>query len=266
MDASTTEQRIMNLCIRMGNLLLVNGGEVFRVQETMDRVAHAYQLENVYLYVLTNGIFASMESDRHNPITHLRCVPTTNVHLGRLAALNALSRDIEQHRLDLETAEQRLAEIEQLPFFPARFRPLACAIGSACFALLFNGSIGDALIAFIAGCLLQLFAIGMMSRNMNKLVYYMLSGAIVATTCLVLTQFGNYLLPLLHFTMEKSMLGGVISLVPGIALTTAIRDFSLGDYLAGNIRLLDAMFIGGSIALGVGLVLALGNFFLGVGL
>jgi hypothetical protein len=42
--------------------------------------------------------------------------------------------------------------------------------------------------------------------------------------------------------------------VPGVALTTSIRDFFHGDYLSGAIRMLDAVLVGGCIAMGVGVV------------
>jgi uncharacterized membrane protein YjjP (DUF1212 family) len=44
-------------------------------------------------------------------------------------------------------------------------------------------------------------------------------------------------------------------LTPGIAFTMGIRDFVQGDYLSGTIRMIDALLIAASIAIGTGLVL-----------
>lgn len=44
---------------------------------------------------------------------------------------------------------------------------------------------------------------------------------------------------------------------PGIAFTMGIRDFVQGDYLSGTIRMIDALLIAASIAIGTGLVLSL---------
>ena len=43
-----------------------------------------------------------------------------------------------------------------------------------------------------------------------------------------------------------------------------IRDFVHGDYLSGTIRMIDALLIAASIAIGTGLVLSLYTFFTGV--
>ena len=52
------------------------------------------------------------------------------------------------------------------------------------------------------------------------------------------------------------IIGSIIRLVPGVALTTSIRDFLNGDYLSGTIRMIDAVLVACCIALGVGIVLS----------
>ena len=58
-------------------------------------------------------------------------------------------------------------------------------------------------------------------------------------------------------SLDKIIIGSIIRLVPGIALTTSIRDFLGGDYLSGTIRMIDAFLVGGCIAIGVGAVVML---------
>ena len=57
-----TEERsesAAGLSFKMGQALLRNGAEIFRVQETMERVARAYDIEEYDVYVLSNAIFAN---------------------------------------------------------------------------------------------------------------------------------------------------------------------------------------------------------------
>ena len=56
-------------------------------------------------------------------------------------------------------------------------------------------------------------------------------------------------------------------LVPGVAITNAVRDTLLGDYISGAARILEAFLIAAAVALGVGTGMALmGAFFPGGGL
>ncbi len=50
--------KIMGLAIRAGHILLENGAEIFRVEETSKRIAKYYGVESGDFFVLTNGIFA----------------------------------------------------------------------------------------------------------------------------------------------------------------------------------------------------------------
>ena len=56
--------------------------------------------------------------------------------------------------------------------------------------------------------------------------------------------------------LDQVIIGGIIPLVPGMVLTTSFRDFANGDYLSGTIRIMDALLVAGSIAVGVGAVFA----------
>ena len=52
-----------------------------------------------------------------------------------------------------------------------------------------------------------------------------------------------------------------MNLVPGIAITSFIRDLLSGDYLSGALRFMESMIVAGAIALGVGIVLFLTQLF-----
>ena len=86
-------RRIMDFIMAAGQALLENGAEVFRVEQTMEIMARSFHLREFHVYVLTNGIFASAGTAE---ISEVRNVPVRTTHLGRVAAVNALSREIAE--------------------------------------------------------------------------------------------------------------------------------------------------------------------------
>ena len=62
------------------------------------------------------------------------------------------------------------------------------------------------------------------------------------------------MIPVLH---DKVVIGAIMPSVPGIALTTSIRDFYNGDYLSGTIHLIDALLTALCIAVGIALPILL---------
>ncbi len=239
----------MELPFRMGQVLLENGAEISRVQETMERVARAYDIGGFDVYVLTNSIFATATQDGVSHSTTFRYVPGATVHLGRIMAVNQLSREIAGGLHTPEEALSRLEEIKDTPYSPLPARVLCCAAGSAAFSFLFGGSWVDAIVAFFCGIVLELYLDFASKKGMSKFLTNLSSSALV-TLC-----GAAFFLMGLGDNMDKIIIGSIIRLVPGVALTNSIRDFFSGDYLSGAIRMLDAFLVGGCIAVGVGFVI-----------
>lgn len=57
--------------------------------------------------------------------------------------------------------------------------------------------------------------------------------------------------------MGRIVVGALLPLVPGVALTNAVRDFITGDLLSGILRMVEAILVSAALAGGVGLALAL---------
>ena len=223
-------RRIMDFIMAAGQTLLENGAEVFRVEQTMEIMARSFHLREFHVYVLTNGIFASAGTAE---ISEVRNVPVRTTHLGRVAAVNALSREIAETNMSLGEAEYRLAAAQRIPF-PKDWVQLVSGMGGAfSFAMIFGGDLRSAIAAAVAG--------------------------LAASGYLLLC--GRYSL---HTSASHAIIGALMILTPGIAFTMGIRDFVHGDYLSGTIRMIDALLIAASIAIGTGLVLSLYSLLTGV--
>ncbi len=242
---------ILELSFRMGRVLLENGAEISRVQETMERVARSFHAEDFNVYVLTNAIFASGKENGVEKKTELKHIPSTSIHFGRICAVNQLSREIAKGKHTVEEAFSILEKAERIPYSPFPLTILACALGSAGFSYLFGGSGWDALTAFLCGLLLEPFLYWVGKRKLSKFLVNLSASALVAFFSCIFLLLG------LGQNLDKIIIGSIIRLVPGVALTTSIRDFFNGDYLSGTIRMIDAFLIGGCIAVGVGVVVRL---------
>ena len=83
------------------------------------------------------------------------------------------------------------------------------------------------------------------------------TASLITLVCILLCQA-------LHTSASHAIIGALMILTPGIAFTMGIRDFVHGDYLSGTIRMIDALLIAASIAIGTGLVLSLYSLLTGV--
>ncbi len=244
-------ESVLELSFLMGEVLLENGAEISRVQETMERVARAFQVEKFSVYVLTNAIFANGTENGVEKRTELKHVPSTSIHFGRICAVNQLSREIAQGKHTVREAFETLEKIRDIPYSSLPLATAACAVGSAAFSYLFGGSGWDALAAFFCGMVLEPFLYWTGKRKLSKFLTNLSASALMAGCAALFLTLG------LGQNLDKIIIGSIIRLVPGVALTTSIRDFFNGDYLSGAIRMLDAFLVGGCIAVGVGVVVRL---------
>ena len=225
-------RRIMDFIMAAGETLLENGAEVFRVEQTMEIMARSFHLREFHVYVRTT-------------------------HLGRVVAVNALSREIAAGGVTLDEAEHRLADARRIPFPKGKTQLLAGMSGTACFVLIFGGTIRSALAAAAAGFIVSGYLLLCENRRLSNGFRKISAAALITLVCIL----GCHLL---DTEASHAIIGTLMILTPGIAFTMGIRDFVQGDYLSGTIRMIDALLIAASIAIGTGLVLSLTSLLTGV--
>ena len=161
--------RALELVMDAGQTLLENGGEVFRAQDTMEIMARSFGIVDFHVYVLTNGIFASAHLPGRDAVSLVRHVPTVSVHLGRVEAVNELSRELAAGRLGVVEAEARLNTARTLPRSTPQLEILACVVGAAGFAYLFGGTLADMPVAAVAGLLEALVCQQFARHGINRI-------------------------------------------------------------------------------------------------
>jgi len=242
---------VLPLAVEIGDLLLRNGAEVYRVEDTVMHILKAYDIKDCDVYVLSNGIFASADENTDNACSMVRHVPLGSVHLGRIAALNQLSRELCAKECTIEEAWERTRVCKHIPVAPNHIQYLFCGIGCGCFSYLFGGTLADSIAAFFVGFLLQLFLIHFKKKSGSKFITNIFGSGLVTTLSLLILTLG---FPVMY---DKIIIGCIMPLVPGIALTTAIRDMFNGDYVSGTIHLMDAILTAFCIAVGVGAIITI---------
>ncbi|WP_373140104.1 threonine/serine ThrE exporter family protein [Beduini massiliensis] len=244
-------QEVVELCVQTGELLLKSGAEIFHVQDTLERIADSYGIEQFHVYVIANGLFVSVNDGEKLYTTQLRYVPLAPVHLGRICAVNELSRMICDQQLPLKDAYLKIEEAKQIPFSSPHMQILASGVGAATFCYLLGGSVMDSAASFISGLALYIFFLYILKGKTSKIMQNILGSSVVGLIGCLSYHFG------LGNSLDHIIMGSIIPLVPGVLITTSVRDIINSDYLSGMIHLLDAVLVAGCIACGVGISLSI---------
>ena len=239
-DGLETSERILNLASDAGHLLLQNGAEISRVEDTMERIATHFGVQNENFFVLSNGIFTTGKS-----YANVKFIPIKGARLDKVVAINQFSRDVSAGKYTLDQAERRLEEIRRLPEKPLWEQVAGAALGSGAFCAIFGGSLLDCAAALVAGTLVYLFVALVSARAWPKALSNICGGLLGTAVCILFNRLG------FGQNLGNMIVGTLIPLIPGVAFTNGLRDIAGEDYLAGMTRLLDALMVFLCIALGV---------------
>lgn len=251
--------KVLELALEAGRILLRNGAEIFRVEETIDHICKRFDIEEVDSFVLSNGIFLTAHINGEESFAKVKHIPMAGIHLGIVTEVNALSREISAGMVGVDEAFERLKEIEKLPPKKSTYLVLAAGLGSGCFCYLLKANIWESLTAFVIGTLLYTFVIFAQKHSMSKIIINIVGGGFITVLALAATSMN---LPF-AVRLDKVIIGSILPLVPGVSFTNAIRDIADSDFISGTVRMIDALLVFVYIAIGVGFVLSAYNNILG---
>ena len=245
-DQLTPTYEVIELCLLAGKIMLQNGAETYRVEDTMSRIAAAFGIHHSHSYVVPTGIIFSI--DGLEPSKLIR-ISERSTDLEKVTLVNSISRKISSGEITAKEAFEQLKEIEKAHlFYPIWFQILAAAVSSGCFLIMFNGNWNDFLPALVTGgagfsCFLylhQLVKIKFFSEFMSSLVIGLVA------LCFVSLGIGH--------EVDKIIIGSVMPLVPGLVITNAVRDLIAGHLVSGLSKGAEALLTAFAIGTGVAAV------------
>ena len=230
-----------------GELMLTSGAETFRAEDTMAHILRKGTTARVTPLALTTSILVTLEDENQEPLTIVRRVHSGSTKLNRIVRINEISREYCADQITLEDAYLQLTNLKECEYnhFLYNLGTIAIAVG---FSFFFGGTWIDALSALCVSSVLALFITFGKKAKITGFISTALSCAGMAFACSFLQ---NSLLPTMN--MDTVIISSLMPVVPGVAITNAIRDTLQGDYISGCARILEALLKAASIAVGVGI-------------
>lgn len=241
----------LEVAAQAGHVMLENGAEISRVEDTMKRISTAYGATERNFFVLSNGIFTTGSKAGAGCYANVEYIPLKGAQMEKIVRINQLAREIEDGKYDVGDARRKVAEIRNSPAKPAWEQLLGAALGSAGFCMLFGGSFLDSAAAFFAGVLVWGAVLLTGRPGVSKIVVNIVCAALATIMCTAFHSIG------FGSSLGNMIIGAIIPLIPGVPFTNGIRDIAHEDYIAGITRLMDALFVFFGIALGVCMVFIL---------
>ena len=244
-----TRDELLEISVTLGYMLLENGAEIYRVEESIARILQAYGIPNTEVFAIPTCIITTIVTSDGQTHTRMKRISTRGTNLGKVTSLNDMCRQICTTTPTYPQAKAELDRIRTGKLYSPKMQLLAAILTSFCFCIFYGGGLVDGLVAILCGLLMKL-ALNVMERfHTNQFFQYIAGSAIVTCVAFVCVQIG------IGSMVDSIIIGTLMYLVPGVALTNSIRDIMAGDLLAGIAKLTEALMIAISLALGTGIVL-----------
>jgi uncharacterized membrane protein YjjP (DUF1212 family) len=244
------EKKVLHTIVLMGAILLSNGAETRRVEDTMLRMGAHAGFKDFQVFVLLTGIQASVPTRA----SEVRAVHTFGMDLEKVDFINTLSRKFANDEVTIAEVHEALLEIDKkVPYFSARRKVFSSWLVSLTLMIAFTGNIsfGNLLACSLAGILGYIILILLNKRISIHFVNEFASALVVGTIA-----FGcGYFFHFSGYSANDVIIGAVMPLVPGVAITNGMRDILDGNLITGPARICDALLTAGAVGVGVALTM-----------
>lgn len=238
----------LKMCLLAGRLLIENGSNMERVNDTLSWMALSAGLRDFQAFTTVTGIVVGTIDEPHAQVITIR---HRKNNLSKIADVNEISRELARRKIDVPQALAKLKKIDrqQPPRWQNWYEFLAAAVLSGALMIVFTGNAVDSWAGFLTGgigygafsYLLRKFKIQYLGEFCSSLIIGLLA------VFFVHIHLAN--------NINDIIIGAVMPLVPGVPLTNAARDLVSGNLISGPTRGIEAILTAVSIGSAIVIVL-----------
>lgn len=239
------KKEVISIALFAGEIMLKNGGETYRVEDTIKRMCKSKGFEHINVFVSPTVIIISDE--RYDGLTFMKTIKHRIINIDIVDKINSFSREFcNKDRVNKIEEIQFLKKIQEGLLYDDKKIILNVGIGCSAFSLLFGADLIGMIITFF------ITVIGMICF---KKIYYLSENDILSTMAIAgLTGIATIILFEMHYlkTTDAVIISSLMPYLPGVALTKSARDLMSGDLIAGISRIFEATLIALALASGLG--------------
>ena len=228
-------EQLLDCVMDLGKQMLICGGEVHWIEESLCTIFREYGATQTDVFIITSSMVVTIHEVSGEVYSQTRRISEIAPDFEMLHALNDCSRWICKDHPSTDAIRARLRAITtQTKRYPLWLDFLCYAVIAGAFTLFFGGGFPEAGVSLIVGLLMRT-AIWLCDKTVSNKIFTKFIAALVATLISLLALRIHWIPG-----VDKVMIGNIMTLIPGIGLTNALRDLFVGDSIAGLLRTIEA--------------------------
>ena len=231
--------------MELGERMVATGAEIRRVEDTMGIVCRAYGAKKVDVFSTTSLLIATAITENGTVLNQTRRIQANGSNIAKLDELNKLSRYMTEHKPDAKEIQERLEAIDRVKNYGFLALFLCYALVAGAFTVFFGSrSFVETAVSTLIGGLVGIISIFGERLGMQKPFLKLICSFIASSLAFMATAHPE--IP----NADYIIIGNIMTLIPGVGLTNALRDLFTGDVITGILRSIEALLLGAVIAFG----------------
>lgn len=240
----------LDLCLRVGEVLLSSGAGAADVTATMRALAQSLGIRQPQIDVTFTSLAMSADSSGDDqPLIQIRQVNQREIDYEDLTRVDHLVRDVIAGRTELADARAQVARIVSSGHARPRWAAtMGYGVMCAGIGIMLGGNGTVVLAAFLAAVAIDRLQHAMTRRRLPGFYQQIAGGAVATLLAALTTQVAE-----MWVALDASLVvtANIIMLLAGIGFMGAIQDALSGFFVTGSARLLEAMLATAGIIAGV---------------
>lgn len=235
--------QLLSSVMEILKMLAESGAEIYRVEESANKIFSAYGIKNIDVYATTSNIIVSLESETGEIKTHTRRIQNISTNMEKFHRLNDIVRKIAETTPTVPEIQEMIRHISDTPSYPSLLIILFYGVIAGAFYFFFGGrSVLEGVFSICVGLISGVIATLFQKGKLNKIFEKFACSLVASFLILLLNRFGLVLNP------NFLIIANIMTLIPGIGLTNALRDLFVGDSISGVLRIVEAALLAIAIA------------------
>ncbi|MEE1312410.1 MAG: threonine/serine exporter family protein [Lachnospiraceae bacterium] len=228
-------KEILNFTTEIGYLMICYGADVSRVEREVSQLCEAYEIREVDVFAIPSSLVITV-SDGINYYTKSRRILSKTNDLDKVSKITQLCQWMKEERPNQYYIFQTLEEIKRQSTYQPWLVFLAYIMISLTSAVFYGAGWMD---GFYAGM------IGAVVYPVQRIVKSFQSHSVFFSNLLCSSVAAGLVAAAMKYDLISNpspvMIGIMITMIPGLAITNGMRNFINEDFIAGIIQMLEAL-------------------------
>lgn len=246
-------EKYLSCAMEIGEQMLKSGAEVHRVEDSIKRMCNSFGILRTDVFIIPSSMVTTIYTESGETYTQTRRILSSATNFEKLHKLNNLSRKICNEKLTVEEIKSEIEKTSTCKNHPFYVECVCYSLIAGMFTLFFGGTVKEMIVSLFAGLVVRLILTLCKKIVPNYIFTKFFSSVTASAIAFIAMKLG------IVSSVDTIIIGNIMTLIPGIGLTNALRDLFTGDSMAGLLRCIEAILIALAIALGYFLVAILGG-------